>query len=172
MRCTSLVLLVSGLLVSSSVSAHGDSPSLEAEVNGYLIDIGYEGDIVAGSDIEFDIDLFKVGPPVDYAEFASVDVRVTKDGAEIVAGSVENDVAHVPMITLNFPDAGGYDMDVRFLDATDTLIVARTFHVEVLGGAQGLLRQGFTALHYAIAAGLFALSAGIAVVSLRKRFWK
>ena len=165
MRTLLLSLL---LLVPVAGSAHGDSPSLEAEVGEYFIDIGHE-ELRPNDDIEFGIDLF-AGDPIDYADFASVDVRVTKDGAELVSGTVENDAVNIPVFTVNFPEAGGYDMDVRYLDANDALIVARTFHLEVPSSGAAMLRDGFVTLHYVIAAGLFALSAGIAGYALWQRF--
>lgn len=168
MRILLLVLLLSPL----TALAHGDSPSLEAEVGEYLIDIGYAPDLEPGREIEFDIDLFRAGPPVEYADFASVDVRVTKDGAEIVAGSVENDAVNIPTFHVTFPESGGYDIDIRYLDAADALIAARTFHVEVPTPTGALVRGGVETLHYAVAAGLFALSFGIGGYSLWQRFSK
>lgn len=162
----SLLLL---LFSASSASAHGDAPSLEAEVGEYFIDIGY-GDLAPGRETEFDIDLLLIGPPVEYADFASVDVRVTKDGTEIVAGSVENDDVHIPTFAVTFPDAGGYDIDVRFLDEQEQLIVARTFHLEVPPASVAALRGGLETLHYVIAAGLLALSIGIAGYSVWQRY--
>lgn len=161
-------LLASGLFVVPFASAHGDSPSLEAETAGYLIDIGHEP-LAPNNDIEFDIDLF-TADPIEYADFASAFIRVTKDGAEIVSGAVENDRVHIPVFTVNFPEAGGYDIDVRYLHADDSLIVARTFHVEVPGTSTVALRDAENMLHYVLAAGLFALSIGIAGYSLWQRF--
>jgi hypothetical protein len=162
------LLLVLALL-PLSVSAHGDAPSLEAEVGEYMIDIGYAPDLAPGEKIEFDIDLFTANP-IDYADFASVDVRVTRDGAEIVSGSVENDSVNVPVFHVTFPDAGGYDMDVRYLDGQDRLIVARTFHLEVPGAAGVMLREGSSMAAYVIAGGLLALSIGIGGFALWERF--
>lgn len=163
-----LLLLSILLLAPVPAFAHGDSPSLEAEVGEYFIDIGYE-ELRPQDDIEFGIDLF-AGDPIDYADFASVDIRVTKDGAELVSGSVENDAVNIPVFTVNFPQAGGYDMDVRYLDANGALLVARTFHLEVPSSGSAMLRDGYITLHYVIAAGLFALSAGIASYALWQRF--
>jgi hypothetical protein len=162
------LLLVLALL-PLSVSAHGDAPSLEADVGDYMIDIGYTPELEAGTEIEFDIDLF-TKEPIDYADFASVDVRVTKDGAEVVAGSVENDQVNIPTFRVTFPETGGYDMDIRYLDEQDRLIVARTFHLEVPNDAQVFVRGGLETAHYVIAAGLFALSLGIGGYALWERF--
>lgn len=166
------LLALSLLLVPCMASAHGDAPSLEAEVGGYLIDIGYEPALSAGTPVKFDFDAFRVGPPIEYAHFASVDVRLTRNGAEIAAASVENDAVNVPTFTATFPEPGGYDMDVRYLDASGTLIVARTFHLEVPGAARAMVRDGLRTFHYALAAGLFALSAGIGGYALWERFTK
>lgn len=163
------LLLLSLLLVPSMAAAHGDAPSLEAEVGEYMIDIGYTPDLAPGEKIEFDIDLF-TADPIDYADFASVDVRVTRDGAEIVSGSVENDSVNIPVFHVTFPDAGGYDMDVRYLDERDRLIVARTFHLEVPGTAGVLLREGSSMATYVIAGGLLALSVATGGVALWERF--
>lgn len=173
MRSIMLLLLftlssVEGL--SPFASAHGDTSSLEAEVGEYLIDIGYEPALEAGVPIAFDADLFLAGPPLEYADFARVDIRVTKDGGEIVTHSVENEEQHIPAFTVTFPEAGDYDMDVRYLDANDVLLAARTFRLEVLTGSMVSLRSGLEALHYVIAAGLFALSIGIAGYSLWQRY--
>lgn len=165
------ILLLSLLLTPFSAFAHGDAPSLEATVGGYMIDIGYTPELAPNEDIEFDVDLF-TAEPVEYADFASADLRVTRNGKEIVAGSVENDKVHIPTFTVNFPEAGGYDMDVRYLNADGSLIVARTFHLEVPGGAAVGMRNAEDMLHYVLAAGLFALSIGIAGYSLWQRFGK
>jgi len=157
---------VGGIVVAASVflvapvfaMAHGDAPSLEATVGKYVIDIGYD-DLRAGSDVEFDIDLF-TSNPINYADFASVDVRVTRSGALVVEGSVENDKVHVPVFTVNFPEAGGYDIDVRYLDEADALIVARTFHVEVPGSSYAFFSNITDTLRYVLAACLFLVSFG------------
>lgn len=162
------LLLVLALL-PLSVSAHGDAPSLEAQVGEYMIDIGYTPDLAPGEKIEFDIDLF-TADPIDYADFASVDVRVTKDGAEIVSGSVENDSVNIPVFHVTFPEAGGYDMDIRYLDEQDRLIVARTFHLEVPGSAGVMLREGSSMATYVVAAGLLAISVAIGGTALWERF--
>ncbi len=163
------LLLLSLLLTPFAAFAHGDAPSLEATVGGYMIDIGYAPELAADTNIEFDVDLF-TAEPVDYAEFASADLRVTQNGKEIVAGSVENDKLNIPTFTVKFPEPGGYDMDVRYLDADGALIVARTFHLEVPGDSAVMMRSAEDMLHYVLAAGLFALSLGIAGYSLWQRF--
>lgn len=162
------LLLLSLLLSPVSALAHGDAPSLEAEEGNYLIDIGYE-DLRANDDIEFDIDLF-TADPIDYADFTTAFIRVTRDGTELVSGAVENDQVHIPVFTVNFPEPGGYDMDVRYLNADDSLIVAHTFHLEVPGTSTVMLRDADNALHYVIATGLFALSFGIAGYSIWQRY--
>lgn len=162
-------LLVSGLVVIPSISAHGDSPSLEAEVGEYMIDIGYTPDLAPRIPIEFDIDLF-TKDLTDYADFASVDVRLSKDGAELDTASIENDGVNIPMYSVTFPEPGGYDLDVRYVNADESLIAARTFHLQVPTGSAAALRDGFVLLHYVIAAGLLALSIGIAGYSLWQRF--
>lgn len=156
------------LLAPFAALAHGDSPSLEAEVGGYLIDIGY-GELEAGTPVEFDLDLY-TSDPIAYADFARVDLRVTRDGAEIAAGAVENEQERVPAYAVTFPEPGGYDIDVRYLDDADALIVARTFHVEVPDDGTLMLRDAENTLHYVLATGLFALSFGIAGYSLWQRY--
>lgn len=162
-------LLLSLLLVPVSAFAHGEAPSLEAEVGEYLIDIGYT-DLAAKTDVEFDIDLFLAGPPIAYAEFASVEVRFSSNGAELATATVPNDGVHVPVVTVNFPAPGGYDMDVRYLDAAGSLIVARTFYVEIPGTAGVLTREGLQGLSYVIAGVLLAASLGVGGYSLLKRY--
>lgn len=149
--------------------AHGDSPSLEAEVGEYFIDIGYEA-LQTDEPVMLNIDLYKNVPSLTYAAFASVELRVTRDGAEVIAGSVQNDGMHVPVFEVSFPKPGGYDMDVRFLDGAGALIVARTFHLDVPSDSYVMLRDGFVSLHYVIAALLFALSLGIGCYSVWERF--
>ena len=165
------ILFLSLLLSPFAVFAHGDAPSLEAEVGEYMIDIGYE-DLAPKTPIEFDIDLFLAGPPIEYADFASVDVRLSKDGAELDTASIENDKINIPIFVATFPEPGGYDIDVRYLNADDSLIIARTFHLEVPTGSNAMLRDVFVVFHYVLAAGLFALSLGIAGYSLWQRFSK
>lgn len=156
------------LLATPSLAfAHGDAPSLEAEVGGYLIDIGYD-DLEAGTPVEFDADLY-TNEPLAYADFATFEYRVTRDGQEIAAGAIDND-ERVPTFDVTFPEPGGYDMDVRFLDDAGQLIVPRTFHLEIPGSGTVMLRNADDALHYVLAGGLFALSFGIAGYALWQKY--
>lgn len=163
------LLLLSLLLTPFSAFAHGDAPSLEAQEGDYMMDIGYTPELAPNTDIEFDLDLF-TSDPIDYADFSSVDVRVTRNGGEIAAGSIPNDEVHIPTFTVKFPEPGGYDIDIRYLDAANALIAAHTFHVEVPGDSTVMMRNAEDTLHYVLAAGLFALSFGIGGYALWQRF--
>lgn len=162
-------LALSVLLMPIVTVAHGDRPSLEAEVGAYLIDIGYD-DLAPNEDVVFDIDLYNSGPPLTYADFAGVDLRVTRQGAEIATLSVENGDAYAPTFTLRFPEPGGYDIDVRFVDANEKLIAAHTFHLEVPTGGTLMLQDGMEWLRYAVAGILLVLSLGTGGYALWGRF--
>lgn len=167
------LLLLALLALPLAVSAHGGgTPTLEAEVGEYLIDIGYDRLAVAGEEITFDLDLFTAGPPIDYATFATVELRVTKNGSEIFNGAVPNEEAQVPTMSVIFPESGGYDLDVRYENEASELIVGHTFHLEVQPPAAGTALRALQGMHYTIAGGLFALSLGIGGYSLWKRFGK
>ncbi len=164
------LLLLSLLLSPVAALAHGDSPSLEAETGPYLIDIGYDV-LAAGAETEFNLDLFH-RDTLDFADFATVEMRVSQNGAVLTAGETDNDRVNIPVMLVHFPEAGGYDMDVRYVDEEKKLIAAHTFHLEVPGSSAATMLKAEETLHYVIAAGLFALSAGIAGYALWQRYGK
>ncbi len=112
------------LLVPFSVSAHGSGNSLEAKVNGYLVDIGYSAfEVKAGIPLRFD---FKIATedgstPVD---FSSVFFRLeSEEGPVVFAGNISRPEFGETGVTVTFPKEGAYKVSARFYDSGRELVV-------------------------------------------------
>jgi len=104
------------LSVASVAFAHGDSPSFETTVDGYVMDVGYS---VASPDpgqaVHFDFDLFTgTGDNLAFAPFKTVTITATKDGFPAVEKTLPNIAPNVPTFTFAFSQVGVYDLNVSF----------------------------------------------------------
>ncbi len=106
------------------VLAHGDSQSFELVKEGYLIDIGYNEDLVAGDTVRFDLNLYKEDPDETPVPFSRVWVRVTSGERVLFAGSISDSAFGTPGWSLAFADRGEYILFVRFEDAEGSIVEA------------------------------------------------
>lgn len=150
------------LSVSSVAFAHGDSPSFEATVDGYLMDIGYSVMSPAPGDaVHFDFDLFTgTGDNLAFASFKSVTVTATKDGFPALTQTIPNVEPNVPSATLAFSQNGTYDLNISFdLGAKK---IEKTFPFPVgIETTQSRLFKLDNAMHY-VFAGILVLVAIVA----------
>lgn len=113
---TAFFLLCSLLCIPVSF-AHSDGLSLEREVGGILIDIGFGKAMpAAGSTLTYSFDLFNVVNPEAYVfePFSRVHVRIFQERQELLDRTLENNGVDVPFLSFNYKEAGDYSMSVIF----------------------------------------------------------
>lgn len=130
---TALFLMV-GLVGVSTVLAHSFGKSIEKEVDGYLVDIGYNAQsFEAGDPVRLDLNLLKDGDPV---EFSDVWLRINKGPKTIIAGNLGRPPLGKTGITLVMPEGGDYTFNARFMNDGET-IVEFSDSLSVSGSAGG-----------------------------------
>ena len=156
-----LALSLAILLSPFFASAHGSGNSLEAKVDGYLIDIGYSAfEVEAGIPARFD---FKVATengsaPVD---FSSVFFRLeSEEGPVVFAGNISRPEFGETGVTVTFPNEGTYKVSARFYDS-EREIVAGDFTLPVISSVESQPKdseywQVALALLVGVAGGFFA----------------
>ena len=128
------LLLSSFLAVSTLIpfaSAHGDTLSLEKEVDGYLVDVGYTPALEEGKEITFSFDLYTgSGVDVDFASFDMVTLTVVKNEELLFQQAVVNVPPDVPWIAYTFPEKGSYKLMVSYSRGAEQK-VDTTFDVRI-----------------------------------------
>ncbi|OGM97083.1 MAG: hypothetical protein A3B86_03030 [Candidatus Yanofskybacteria bacterium RIFCSPHIGHO2_02_FULL_38_22b] len=145
--------------------AHGLGQSLEKEVNGYFIDVGYDAvdSIEAGVPIRFDFNLL-TKDRLSTEDFTSVWVKIApRDKGLSFAGFLHRPEFLLTGMSYTFQNAGQYEITVRFLDKEDKNLAEASFPLEVQGG--DLEQQ---ALLQAIGAGIGGLVLGAITAWLLK----
>lgn len=147
--------------------AHGLGQSLEKEVNGYLVDIGYDAvDVIeANNAIRFDFNLWEKNR-IDMANFDYIWVRISPSDRGIsFAGFLYRPELLLTGMSYTFQNSGQYELTVRFLDKEDKILAETSFPLEVRGG--DLERK---ALLQALGSGIGGLIIGsVIVLFLRKK---
>jgi hypothetical protein len=111
------------------VLGHGEGESLESEVDGYFIDIGFNtSEIIAGSSVVFEFDISKEEESVD---FDDVWVRISEGNKTIFASGIYNTEFGGARMTYSFPSEGSYEFSARFQNA-DQSVAEASFQIEVL----------------------------------------
>lgn len=155
-------------LASSTVFAHGDKPSFEREVNGYLIDIGYNRvGIRPNEEVTFEFDLLTNSGAMAFADFSTVDIEIAKDGATTTTYTLANQKNFIPSWKHTFTENGTYQMNVDYTFEAQTR-AATTFDVHV-SETDGWLGRAMN-IGTMIAAPLLVLFAAyVAIQSFRKK---
>lgn len=147
------------------VSAHGGTPSFEAQSGPYLIDIGYS---VTGfrpaEEVTFDFDLYRdVNGVQSFADFQLIRVEITRDGEMVHSEELENEESFIPMMKYTFPEAGDYRLEAAYVQS-GSLIADAAFDVPV-GEHNGAAGRTVNVMTYVIAALLAAFGGVVAVTS-------
>lgn len=134
MRSIAGGILVSLALVFASAplfaSGHELGESFEQEVGEHLIDIGYTPEnFSAGSSALFEFELWRNNPDAEYDEldpvaYDDVWVRIVSDGTTMFASGVHNAEFGGSRMTYVFPEAGEYELSVRYERGLDTVAEA------------------------------------------------
>lgn len=138
MRYSIIILFIGSFVLTgpSMAGAHEAGVSLEGEHGEYLVDIGYNPErIVEGESVVFDFNLKEADADV---EFNSVWVRMNAGERTMLATGIGKSEFGRTVLTYAFPEAGSYEMSVRFQNGSESL-VEYTFPVSVESSAG---RQG------------------------------
>lgn len=117
-----LVIFVFFCILPSNVFAHGFGKSLEAQVDGYLVDIGYDPE--NGTALQthvYDISLLN-SETKEAVEFTDVWVRISKDKKTYLATGISKARIGKTTLAYIYPDAGNYQMSVRFQNGKDKIV--------------------------------------------------
>lgn len=146
----------------SEVFAHAAGASFEYETNGYLIDIGYDPEIIiSGKSVRFDFDIFPINTN-ETAAYTDIGVRITKEDTAVYAGNQKAPEYGFASMTYVFPKGGSYDLTVRYINNGQS-IAEHTFTVPVESGG------GSDSPWVPISAGLLGLMIGFAMSLVIKR---
>jgi hypothetical protein len=155
------IIFVSLLVVPLFVSAHGDGLSLETEKEGYLVDIGYNSELVEGDTIRFDLELYKIGTKEPVA-FTKAWARITRGEQVIFAGSISNATFGEPGLSLALMEEGEHSFFIRFEDKDEEAIVEASLPFNVAANTASERSASGRALPFAAGA-LLGLAGGFAL---------
>lgn len=161
-------LLTALLACPTLVAAHGDSPSLEVETGGYLIDIGYDREgIRPQEEVTFNFDLITTDDHPVYIPFQRIDVHITKGPDVILERSIVNDAKYLPTMPVTFDKAGEYQMHVAYIQSGATLVQS-TFDLDVEESA-GTTARAENLIYYIVAVFLVTFAAVAIITSYLRR---
>jgi hypothetical protein len=126
-----LTLFLSCFIVAGA-GAHSSGRSFEKEVGVYLIDIGYADlALTAEKRTYFDFYLFHNDDPPTWqpVDITAVEVMFRLKEEEVIADTIEVSPIEFAGNFYTVPEAGMYDLNVRFMSGT-TLLAEATFPVE------------------------------------------
>jgi len=125
-----LIFTILAVLPVYVVGAHSLGESLEKEVDGYLIDIGYSTtELIANSAVVFEFNLLNEND--EFVDYSNVWLRIIKDDRTILATGIHNAEFGGARITYTFAESGAYEFSARYEKGIDSIAEA-TFPIEVL----------------------------------------
>lgn len=139
------------------VSAHTQGASVEIASGPYLVDIGYDPqNIVEDTQVRLDFALFNAtsSEAIDYTD---IWLRVERENALYYAGGIPVARLGPTGISYRFPDAGTYDVTLRFQDE-DQILADAAFTLDVSVNEEGGSGAGSSPLFTAL---LLLLGVGI-----------
>lgn len=146
--------------------AHGTGASLEKEVDGYVVDVGYSPEAMfAGSPVRFDFNAYTKSDLQD-VPFTDLWVKIYENQKIGFAGGVPKARLGLTGITYAFPSEGEYTLAVRFQNG-DQKITEAEFPVRVEPG----VNAGSSTPKWLIpgAALLVGVAAGFLFAKLRRK---
>lgn len=159
------------LVQTPSALAHGDGESYEETKGNYLIDIGYEKNIMAQQPASFDFNILNAQTQEEIP-FTSVWVQVIKDDKTLFAtGLYKQDIGATTLL-YTFPMEGTYEISARFQN-DDTTLAESKFPVTITGNSASAIQQtpppnegGLTGLTPLIATGIMGVTVGAIITKL------
>ena len=131
-----IFIFILSFIVPSAGFAHSSGASFEKEVNGYLIDIGYDpAQFTALSPSSFDFDLIDTKSSERVA-FTDVWVRINQGNQALLATGVHKQNLGGATLLHTFAEGGSYELIVRYQNDGEE-VVSATFPLEVLPSDEG-----------------------------------
>lgn len=114
------LLLFVFFFIPGTLFAHGDSFSYEAEVNGYVVDVGYSTETpTLGDVVLFDFALLRDGGVID--DYSDVWVRIVDErDTTVLATGVHQPRFGGARLSYAFPREGAYIIHIRFQREEET----------------------------------------------------
>ena len=145
-----LFLITLLFLTSTLVFGHGFGVSYEEDVDGYFVDIGYDPEVITTESrvrLEFDITNKETQ---EINEYSDLWLRINQDKKTVFAGGINKPEFGAAGILYTFPEAGLYEVSVRFQDDGEKLTEV-SFPLDVNSVAEAtststLLMTGFIGL--------------------------
>jgi hypothetical protein len=144
MRLFSYLLLFLTILSHPiSSSAHVTGAFFEKEVGNFIVDIGYDPEIiVARESSAFSFDLLDKTNR-DPQEFTSIWVKIDKGEQTTLATGIARQSLGITTLLYTFPEAGEYELNVRYQSGDDSIAEA-SFPIVVEEGEGGSLFGKFS----------------------------
>lgn len=156
--------LVLGTL-AAPVYSHGTGLSLEEVVGDYLIDIGYDQELIAGEQILLDFNLYtqRRDGLEEEAEFTGLAFDVIFNSTPVFSRKVPRSSSQTFM-TVVFPTSGQYKLHVSFFRGEEKFVETE-FSVSVANAMPKQMLSPFAIIEFA-SYGFAALVAIVAIVGL------
>ncbi len=169
MRITSISAIIAlFFLAPSSAFAHSGLPSLEAVSGPYLIDIGFDQQLIAKQEILFDFALIENPDSADWtlAPFDALDILIMSGKQELLAKTVKREDFGKTFITYTFPHTGEYMLSATF--QKDKKIIASASFPLVVTNLDGSVAKSFVSSVWMMLGMLIVFCVGIAVFAGRR----
>lgn len=149
--------------------AHSTGASFEKEINGYLIDVGYDPITLAAQEQQrFDFGVSKKGS-TEAIDFTDIWVRIApKERGIIFASGLHKPDFGLPGMTFTFPRAGEYELTVRF-QKNGEVITEASFPLTVETGEAGTAATSRIGTMGGLIIGIF-MGAGIGFFMARQKY--
>jgi len=153
----------------SILHAHGTGASIEKVVGNYLIDLGYDPEILeSDNSIIFDFDL-AINETGERADFTSIWIRIVREKQTLFASGIHRPSFGNTTMLYTFPQSGEYELITRFQSEGDT-IAETSFPLKVESGSRasgsGLVSRFLVWIILSMAVG--AISGFILAIAVRR----
>lgn len=107
------------------VNAHSTGESFEREINGFVIDIGYDPAIIRTGELQrFDFELLASDADQTPREYTHVWVRILEDKKTLLATGIHRQRVGPTTLLYTFSAAGTYLLSVSYRDAAGEIAAA------------------------------------------------
>lgn len=125
-----VLIIVSLFILPGLIFSHGSGISIEATVDGYLLDIGLSEEVITNAEpVRIDFSLFDESTS-DPVNFSDIWLRINQEGKVFFAGGVSKPQFGLTGVSYMFLDAGEYTINVRY-QKNGKAIVEHSFMVTV-----------------------------------------
>lgn len=154
------------LVIPLAVFGHGLGASYEEVVDGYIIDIGYEPEVVTSeSRVRFDFGISRdnTGEEVEYSD---VWIRINEGTQTVFATGIHRPEFGGAGLLYTFPEEGDYEISARFQNGSEQLAEV-VFPIDVIG----IVEDSTTSPSSLVLVGLISLLVGglVSFILMRRK---